>query len=63
MSHEFTHPVIGQEAVCPRGLGRVVAYVDAFPRQFIKVKEYINPVEAEWAPHNVQLVKIHFEEN
>jgi hypothetical protein len=24
----FTHPIIGQEAICPDGLGRVIDYLD-----------------------------------
>ena len=58
MAHEFTHPVFGQEAVCPDGLGRVTAFKDEFPHQWIRVSTYINNRECEWAPHNVKLVRI-----
>ena len=56
----FTHPIIGQEAVCPDGLGRVVAYVDDFPDQWIQVDTYVRNRSCKWAPDNVKLVTISF---
>jgi len=56
MAHEFEHPIIGQEAICPDGLGRVIAFQDAFPFQWIKVSTYVNDRQCEWAPHNVELI-------
>jgi len=62
MSHEFKHPIIGQEAVTRYGLGRVVKWKDKFPEQSITVKDYVGGVEHAFSPHNVRLVKIVFED-
>jgi len=56
MAHDFKHPVIGQEAVCPDGLGRVVAFKDDFPIQWIQIKTYVKNRGYKWAPHNVELI-------
>jgi len=58
---EFKHPIIGQEAVCPDGLGRVTAFCDDFPNQWIAVGTYVNNRECQWAPHNVQLIALNLE--
>lgn len=58
MSKSFQHPIIGQEAICPDGLGLVVAYEDNPPHQWIKVATYIKDRGCKWAPENVKLVKI-----
>lgn len=58
MTHTFKHPVIGQEAVCPDGLGRVIAFRDEFPEQWIQVATYVGNRECKWASHNVRLVAI-----
>ncbi len=52
--------IIGQEVICPDGLGRVVAYSinDQCVGQFVKVDTYIKNRSCEWAPHNVTLVPI-----
>jgi hypothetical protein len=63
MAHEFKHPIIGQEAVCPDGLGRVTAFKDEFPHQWIRVSTYIANRECEWAWHNVKLVRIDFDDS
>ena len=57
MAHTFTHPIIGQEAVCPDGMGRVVAFEDNFPNQWIQVKTYVNDRSCKWSPNNVELVR------
>ena len=62
MAHEFKHPIIGQEAVCPDGLGRVTAFRDTFPHQWIRVATYIDNRNCEWAWHNVRLVHINLED-
>ena len=62
MAHEFKHPILGQEAVCPDGLGRVTAFKDDFPNQWIRVATYVNNRDCEWAPENVKLVRISYEE-
>lgn len=60
MTRESNKPIIGQEAICPDGLGRVAAIIDgrgngAIPGR-IKVDTYINNRSCEWAPHNVELI-------
>ena len=50
-------PVIGQEAICPDGLGRVVAYdTTSSLRTYIQVDTYVKNRSCEWAPHNVKLI-------
>jgi hypothetical protein len=56
-------PIIGQEAVCPDGLGRVIAYSDRFPEIWIRVATYVENRSAMWSPENVRLVQIHYQEN
>lgn len=56
-------PILGQEAVCPDGLGRVVEISEAFPHEFIRVDTYVNNRSCEWAPHNVQLVALKTEQS
>jgi len=54
----FKHPVIGQEAICRDGLGRVIAFKDEFPFQWIQVSTYYNDRQCKWSPCNVSLVEI-----
>lgn len=61
--HQFKKPVIGQEAVCPDGLGRVIAFKDNFPEQWVQVDTYVQNRSCKWAPHNVQLVEIRLAES
>lgn len=63
MSHEFKHPIIGQEAVCSDGLGRVVAFKDCFPEQWIQVDTYVANRSCKWSPDNVKLVRIDFDDS
>jgi len=63
MAHSFTHPVIGQEAICPDGLGRVVGFRDEFPHQWVKVATYVNDRQCEWDPRNVELIPISYSSN
>lgn len=51
-------PIIGQEAICPDGLGRVVAFADAFPEQWIQVQTYVRDRSCKWTVENVRLVII-----
>lgn len=48
--------IIGQEAICPDGLGRVVGYNVDFPYTWIKVSTYINDRCCEWDVDNVELI-------
>ena len=52
-------PIIGQEAVCPDGLGRVAKIIwlnGVIDR--IKIDTYIENRGCEWAPLNVRLVPL-----
>jgi len=50
--------IIGQEAICPDGLGRVVEVGKLFCRKpsYIKVKTYINNRGCHWQADNVELI-------
>ncbi len=45
----------------PDGLGRVIAFKDKFPEQWIQVGTYIGDRSCKWSPDNVCLVAIHYE--
>ncbi len=49
--------IIGQEAICPDGLGRVIAINNVFPGCWIQVKTYVDDRSCKWAPHNVTLIE------
>lgn len=55
------NPIIGQEVVCPDGLGRVVDFKNDFPDQWIQVSTYVRDRECKWSPTNVQFVEIKYE--
>ena len=61
MTHKLKYPIIGQEAVCPDGLGRVTAFKDKSPFHWIRVATYINNRDCAWAWCNVKLVQIQLE--
>jgi hypothetical protein len=50
------NPILGQEAICPDGLGRVVSFKNDFPHQWIQVSTYVGDRSCKWAPHNVELI-------
>lgn len=56
---------IGQECVCPDGVGRVAAIVPCVTRmkghESVRVDTYINNRSCEWARHNVRLVPLKLE--
>jgi len=54
-------PVIGQEAVCPDGLGRVIAFENDFPKKWIQVSTYFNDRSCKWHWDNIKLVPIPIE--
>jgi len=56
-------PIIGQEAVCPDGLGRVIdtGYHSALV-MWIQVDTYMHNRSCKWDACNVKLVKINLEE-
>lgn len=51
-------PIIGQEAICPDGLGRVIAFSNDFPHIWIQVDTYVNNRQCKWSPSNIRLVNI-----
>ena len=56
MKQEFPKVILGQEAITPDGLGRVMGCVNKFPHQTITVKAYIDDVTTIYAFHNVELI-------
>lgn len=56
MAHGLTPPILGQEAICPDGMGRVIGFGNEFPDQWIKVSTYVNDRQCKWDPRNVELI-------
>lgn len=51
--------IIGQECICPDGLGRVVKIIPGICNTYkIQVDTYINNLGCKWEEHNVKLVPI-----
>lgn len=48
--------IIGQEAICPDGLGRVIAFNFDNPNNYIQVSTYINDRQCKWDKNNVELI-------
>lgn len=53
-------PILGQEAICPRGLGRVTDFKtdDEGVGPYIEVRTYVNDGSRRYRPENVTLVPI-----
>ncbi len=50
-------PIIGQEAICPDGLGRVKSFGSSKALTYwIKVETYFDNRGCKWADHNVELI-------
>ena len=49
-------PIIGQEAICPHGLGRVKAFCFDSPFKWIQVSTYVDNNDCKWDSDNVTLV-------
>ena len=50
-------PIIGQEAICPDGLGRVKSVSDFNETsQWLLVETYFCSRDCKGAPHNVELI-------
>ncbi len=49
-------PIIGQEAICEDGLGRVIAFKNEAPDRWIQVKTYVNDRSCKWDYLNVELI-------
>lgn len=55
----MTKIIIGQECICPDGLGRVVKIINGPASTVnIKVDTYVNNRSCEWSEHNVTLIPI-----
>ena len=48
--------IIGQEAICPDGLGRVESFEVGIPNSFIQVRTYIANRGCKWGPNFVELI-------
>lgn len=48
--------ILGQEAICPDGLGRVIAYKFPSPEEWIQVRTYVEDRSCKWAPKNIALI-------
>ena len=54
---KFVEPIIGQEAICGDGLGRVKEYERKdSPSRWVQVSTYFNNNESKWAHYNVELI-------
>lgn len=56
-------PIVGQEAICPDGLGRIVSFEVRMTKNFpltgnIVVETYINNRSCNWDAMNVSLIKL-----
>jgi hypothetical protein len=55
----MTKIIIGQECICPDGLGRVVKIINGPANTInIKVDTYVDNRSCEWSEHNVTLIPI-----
>ena len=51
-----TKLVIGQEAICPRGLGRITEFqLNNFPHNYVRVSTYIKDYNSKYDPCNVKI--------
>jgi hypothetical protein len=51
-------PIIGQECICPDGMGRVVSFDFDVPHRKIEVATYIKDRHCCWDKDNVTLIPI-----
>ena len=49
--------IIGQEAICPDGLGRVVDFDLDMPNTWIQVSTYFKNRQCKWDKNNVTLLE------
>jgi len=49
-------PIIGQEVICPDGLGRVIAFDITSADRYIQVSTYVKDRQCRWSPDNVELI-------
>ena len=48
--------ILGQEAICPDGLGRVSDFDLKFPSNWIEITTYINNRGCHWDTDNIKLI-------
>ena len=48
--------ILGQEVICPDGLGRVSEFSSKPSHTYIRVDTYVANRGCKWAPHNVTLI-------
>jgi len=48
--------ILGQECICPDGLGRVIDYDLNMPNNYIQVETYVNNRGCKWDQDNVELI-------
>jgi len=53
--NKASRPILGQEAICPDGLGRVADFGYG-TTEWIRVDTYIDNRSCHWAAHNVELI-------
>lgn len=56
MNDKFKIPIIGQEAICPDGIGRVMEFNYESKNKWIKVSTYFNDRQCCWDFENVELI-------
>lgn len=54
MTKAKAFPILGQEAITPRGMGRVTYYPATL--EYIRVRLYVDGDEVQFEPRNVELV-------
>ena len=55
---ERQKPIIGQEAICPDGLGRVSDFNFNSSNEWIEVSTYYRNRLCHWSPDNITLIKL-----
>jgi len=62
-AHSDEYPIIGQECICPDGLGRVMSFdfniKDNYFQNYIQVQTYINSRDCQWRVSDVTLIPIY----
>lgn len=58
MKSLYSNLIIGQEAVCPDGLGRIIWHETTYTGQTIQIQTYINDRSCKWDYTNVRIVEL-----
>jgi len=56
MKRESKKPIIGQEAICPDGLGRVSDFCVVFPHEYVEISIYVRDRRCRWSLDSVELI-------